>query len=67
MNSFVNLEIFGSGKNFSAARERAGERLLPGVDPNVVDQLVLCLEGLSKVLMFFAALLESGSSVVLNL
>ena len=29
--------------------------------------LDFCLEGLSKVLMFFAALLESGSSVVLNL
>ena len=29
--------------------------------------LDFCLEGLSKVLMFFAALLESGSSVVRNL
>ena len=44
MNSFVDLQVFRSGKNFSAARERAGEGLLPGVDPNVVDQLVLCLE-----------------------
>ena len=45
MNSFVDLEIFGSGKNFSTAWKGTRERLLSGVDPNVVDQLVLCLEG----------------------
>ena len=45
MNSFVDLEIFGSGKNFSTAWKRTREWLLPSVDPNVVDQLVLCLEG----------------------
>lgn len=48
MNSFVDLEIFGSGKNFSTAWKGTRERLLSGVDPNVVDQLVLCLERLSN-------------------
>jgi len=44
MGPFVDLEIFGPGKNFSTARKRTRERLFPGVDTNVVDQLVLCLE-----------------------
>ncbi len=45
MNSFVDLEIFRSGKNFPAPGKWTRERLLSGVDPNVVDQLVLGLEG----------------------
>jgi len=46
MNPLVYLEILGPGKDLAAGGEGAGERLLPRVDPHVVHQLVLGLEGL---------------------
>lgn len=45
VSALVDLEILRSGKHFAAGRKRAGERLLSGVHPDVVDQLVLGLEG----------------------
>ncbi len=47
VNAFVDFEVFRACKDLATAREWARERLLPGVDPDVVDQLVLCLEGTS--------------------
>ena len=44
MYSLVNFEIFRPSKYFATSREGAGERFLSGVDPQVVHQLVLCLE-----------------------
>ena len=41
----VDFEVLRSGKHLPAAGEGAGEGLLPGVDPDVVHQLVLGLEG----------------------
>jgi len=46
MDSFVNFEIFGSCEYLATARERTGEWFLSRVNPHVVDQLVLGLEGL---------------------
>jgi len=43
---FVNLEVFRTGENFPAARERTREGLLPRVHSDVVDQLVLGFERL---------------------
>jgi len=37
MCSLVYLEVFRSGKDFSAAGKRAGERFLSRVDPDVID------------------------------
>ncbi len=48
MSPFMNLEIFRSGKHFSTSWKRTREWLLSGVDPNVVDQLVLGLKWLSN-------------------
>lgn len=45
MGSLVDLEVLGTGKHFAAGRKRAGERLFSGVHPDVIDQLVLGLEG----------------------
>lgn len=45
MRPLVYLEVLRPGEDFAAAGEGAGERLLAGVDPDVVDQLVLRLEG----------------------
>jgi hypothetical protein len=44
--SFVDLEVFAAREDFSAAREGAGEGLLARVHADVVDELVLGLEGL---------------------
>ena len=41
----MDLEVLGAGEESVAAREGAHEGFLPGVDPHVVDQLVLGLEG----------------------
>ena len=46
VDSFVNFEILAAGEHFSASRIRTRERLLSGMDPDVVDQLVLGLEWL---------------------
>ncbi len=40
----VDLEVFTPGEHLAAAWEGARERLLPGVDPDVIDQLVLGFE-----------------------
>ena len=40
----VNFEVLRPGKNLPTSWERTGEGLLPGMDPDVVDQLVLGLE-----------------------
>ena len=45
MRSLMNFQILRSSKDLPAAREGTGERLLPGVDTQVVHQLVLGLEG----------------------
>ncbi len=45
MDSLVDLEVLRPGEHLPTAGERAGERLLSCVYPNVVDQLVLGLEG----------------------
>jgi len=45
VRSFVYLQVFGPGEDLAAAGKRAGERLFSGVDPDVVDKFVLCLEG----------------------
>ena len=45
MRSFVDFEIFTPGEHLSTAGEWTRERLLSGVNANVVDQLVLGLEG----------------------
>lgn len=45
MGSLVDLEVLGTGKHFAAGRKWAGERLFSGVHPDVIDQLVLGLEG----------------------
>ena len=47
MGPFVDLEVLRPGKHFSAPGKRARERLLSRVDTDVVDKLVLGLEGLS--------------------
>ena len=44
MNTLVDLQVLGSRKELPAAGEGTRERLLPGVDPDVVDQLVLGFE-----------------------
>ena len=44
MCPFVDLEVLGAREHLAAAGERAGERLLARVHPDVVDQLVLGLE-----------------------
>ena len=44
MCSLVYLQVLAPGENLSTAGEGAGEGFLPGVDPDVVDQLVLGLE-----------------------
>lgn len=44
MSAFVDFEILGSGEYLAASLERARERFLAGVHPDVVDQLVLGLE-----------------------
>lgn len=46
MDSFVNFEILATGEHFSASRIWTRERLLSGMDSDVVDQLVLGLEWL---------------------
>ena len=44
MNTLVDLQVLGSRKELPAAGEGTRERLLPSVDPDVVDQLVLGFE-----------------------
>lgn len=44
MRSLVNFEILAARKNFAAILERTRERLLARVNPNVIDELVFCLE-----------------------
>ena len=44
VRSLVYLQVFRPCEDLSAAGERAGERLLPGVHPNVVHQFVFRLE-----------------------
>lgn len=45
MRAFVDLEILRAREDFSAAGERTREGLLARVHPDVVDELVLGLEG----------------------
>ena len=45
VNSLVDLEVFRPGKDLATSREGAGEWLLPGVHSDMIDQLVLGLEG----------------------
>lgn len=47
MSSFVNLQVFGASEHFSTTGEWTRERLLSGVDPNVVNQFVFGLERLA--------------------
>ena len=47
VDSFVDFEVFRSGKDLAAAREGTGKGLLSSVNPNVVHQFVLGLEGAS--------------------
>ena len=42
--SFVNLQVFASGKHFSASRKQAGEWFFPGVNSYMIHQLVLRFE-----------------------
>ena len=44
VNPLVDLEILRPGKDLSTAGKGAGEGFLSSVHPEVVDQLVLCLE-----------------------
>ena len=44
MRPFVDLEVLRPGKDFTTSWEGAGKRLLSGVDPDMVHQLVLGLE-----------------------
>ena len=44
MSSLVNFQIFTSGKSFSTAWKLADKWLFAGMNTNMVDQLVLCLE-----------------------
>lgn len=44
VSALVYFEILAAGEHLAASRERAGERLLAGVDADVVHQLVLRLE-----------------------
>ena len=45
MNAFVDLEVLGAREHLAAGRVRARERSLSGVHSDVVDELVLGLEG----------------------
>lgn len=45
MCALVDLEILTAGKDLATAGEGTRERLFPSVDTDVVDQLVLGLEG----------------------
>ena len=47
VSPLVDLEIFGSGKNFATLRPVAGERFLSCVDPDMVYEFVFCFEWLS--------------------
>lgn len=47
MRSLVNLEVFGSGKNFFTSMKRAGKGLFSCVHSDVVDELVFGFERLS--------------------
>ncbi|MFN9944398.1 MAG: hypothetical protein ACK56I_33505, partial [bacterium] len=63
------LEILGPGKDLAAGGEGAGERLLPRVDPHMVHQLVLGLEGLlvpGTVLPVAAVVAVLGSAHVVH-
>lgn len=42
----VDLEVLGAGEHLAAVGKRAGERLLPGVDADVVDEFVFGFERL---------------------
>lgn len=46
MRARVDLEVLGAGEHLAAVGEAAGEGLLPGVDADVVDELVLRFERL---------------------
>lgn len=69
MSSFVDFKILGPGEHFSASLERARERFLAGVHPDVVDQLIL---GLERTALALATVPEAcvrralGSSDVLD-
>lgn len=47
VRSFVNFEIFRSGKYFSTARERTGKRFLSGVHSDMIHKFVLCFKRFS--------------------
>lgn len=47
MRSLVDLEVFASRKNLATVLEWTGKRLFTCVNPNVIDELVFGLEGLS--------------------
>lgn len=69
MRSLVDLEVFAARKQLAAAFEAAGERLLAGVDSDVVHQLVFRLERLpvSTTLLPVARMVRLlGSPHVLN-
>lgn len=44
MRSFMNLQVLGACEHLAACRERTGERLLPRMYPDMIDQLVFRLE-----------------------
>lgn len=48
MRARVDLEVLGTCEHLPAVREGAGERLLPGVNPNVIDQFVFGFERLAS-------------------
>lgn len=45
MRPLVDLEVLGPGEHLAAAGKRTGEGFLAGVHPDVIDELVLGLEG----------------------
>lgn len=45
VRSFMDFQVFGSGEGLTASCERAFERFLPGVHPDMVDQFVFRFEG----------------------
>lgn len=47
MRSLMDLEVLGSGEDFATAYKRTCEWLFARVNANVVDKLVLGLEGLT--------------------
>ena len=54
MCSLMYFEVLGSREHLLTAGQGAGEWLLAGVDPDVVDQLVLGLERSTQPTTIFA-------------